>query len=177
MRALDLSTQFKTLGEPRMKRFLPLAALLLLALASMSFAQTAPAASPSPAASPKPTRAQIRNRIIATEKKLWEAFKNKDGQPFRANLSADHVTINETGVMGKNEIATGIANAPCEVKSYALSDFKITFFNAGTALLTYKAVVDGTCAGTAIPKVWSSSLYVNRGGRWLAASHQETTTK
>jgi hypothetical protein len=87
------------------------------------------------------------------------------------------VTINETGVRGKNEIATGIANAPCEVKSYALSDFKITFFNAGTALLTYKAVVDGTCAGTAIPKVWSSSLYVNRGGRWLAASHQETTIK
>ena len=162
-----------------MKRFLPLAALLLLALASMSFAQTAPTASPSPAASPKPamSRAQIRNRIIATEKKLWEAWKNKDGKPFKANLSADSVLVGDNGVMGKNDVVTGIPNMPCEIKSYTLSDFKVTFLNAGTAIMTYKGVVDGTCTGTALPNVWSSSVYVNRGGRWMAASHQETPVK
>lgn len=162
-----------------MKRFLPLSALLLLALASVSFAQTAPAASPSPAASPKPamSRAQIRNRIIATEKRLWEGWKNKDPKPFKANLSADSVIVGEMGVMGKADIVKEIANMPCEVKSYTLSDFKVTFLNGGTAILTCKGVVDGTCAGTALPNVWSSSVYVNRGGRWMAASHQETAIK
>ena len=157
-----------------MKRYLPLAALLLLALASISFAQTTPAASPSPSPKPAMSKAQIRGRIIATEKKLWEAWKNKDMKPFKANLSADSVMIGDRGVSGKNDIVKEMASMPCDVKSYDLSDFKVTFLSAGTALLTYKGAAEGTCAGTAIPTVWSSSVYVNRGGRWLVASHQET---
>ena len=160
-----------------MKRYLPLAALLLLAFASVSFAQPTPEASPSPAAKPAMSRAQIRGRIIATEKKLWEAWKNKDAKPFKANLAADSVMISETGVAGKADIVKEIASMPCEVKSFELSDFKATFLNSGTVLLTYKGVADGTCAGTALPAVWASSVYVNRGGRWLAASHQETPVK
>jgi Domain of unknown function (DUF4440) len=160
-----------------MKRFLPLAALLLLAFASVSFAQPTPEASPSPAAKPAMSRAQIRGRIIATEKKLWEAWKNKDAKPFKANLAADSVMISETGVAGKADIVKEIASMPCEVKSFELSDFKTTFLNSGTVLLTYKGVADGACAGTALPSVWASSVYVNRGGRWLAASHQETPVK
>jgi Domain of unknown function (DUF4440) len=162
-----------------MKRYIPLAALLLLAFASISFAQPTPTASPSPSASPKPamSKAQIRSRIIATEKKLWEAWKNKDPKPFKANLSADSVMIGESGVSGKDDAIKELANAPCVVKSYELSDLKVTFLNSGAALLTYKGVAAGTCAGTAIPTVWSSSVYVNRGGRWLAVAHQETPAK
>ncbi len=162
-----------------MNRFLPPAALLLLVLASVSFAQTAPAASPSPASSPKPgmSRAQIRNRIIATDKRLWEAWKNKDGKPFKTNLTADAVIVGEMGVMGKNDAVTGIPNMPCEIKSYTLSDFKVTFPSGGTAIVTYKGMVDGSCQGTALPNVWASSVYVNRGGKWMVASHQETAMK
>ena len=156
-----------------MKKYLPLAAVLLLALASISFAQT-PEPSPSPKPKPAMSKTQIRGRLIATEKKLWEAWKNKDPKPFKANLSADAVMIGNDGVAGKNDIVKEIGSMPCEVKSYELSDFKITFLNAATALLTYKGVAVGTCAGTAIPTVWASSVYVNRGGRWLNASHQET---
>ena len=161
-----------------MKRYLPLAALVLLALASISFAQT-PAASPSPAPATKPamSKAQIRGRLIATEKKLWEAWKNKDAKPFKATLSADSVMIGDSGVSGKNEAIKDLTSAPCEVKSYELSDFKVTFPSAGTALLTYKGAAEGTCGGAPIPKTWASSLYVNRGGRWLAAAHQETPAK
>ena len=161
-----------------MKRYLPLAALLLLALASISFAQT-PAASPSPSPAAKPamSKAQIRGRLIASEKKLWEAWKNKDAKPFKATLSADSVMIGDSGVSGKNEAIKDLTTAPCEVKSYELSDFKVTFPSAGTALLTYKGAVEGTCGGAPIPTTWASSLYVNRGGRWLAAAHQETPAK
>src|SRR6267154_6450624 len=107
-------------GEPRMKRYLPLAALLLLAFASVSFAQPTPTESPSPAPKPAMSKAQIRGRIIATEKKLWEAWKNKDAKPFKANLSADSVMIGDRGVSGKNDAIQGLTTAPCEVKSYEL---------------------------------------------------------
>src|SRR6266481_1873606 len=112
-----------------MKRYLPLSALLLLALSSISIAQTTPAASPSPSPKPAMTKAQIRGRIIATEKKLWEAWKNKDAKPFKANLAADSVMIGERGVAGKADIVKEMASMPCEVKSFELSDFKTTFLN------------------------------------------------
>src|SRR2546421_12985160 len=105
-----------------MKRYLLLAALLLLAFASVSFAQPAPAASPSPSPKPAMSKAQIRGRIIATEKNLWEACKNKDAKPFKANLSADSIMIGDSGVSGKDDAIKELANMPCEVKSYELSD-------------------------------------------------------
>jgi hypothetical protein len=123
------------------------------------------------------SKARIRARLIATEKKMWEAWKNKDVKTFKANLSADSVMIGESGVSGKDDAIKELTNAPCVVKSYELSDFKVTFLNPGAAILTYKGKAEGTCAGTAIPTVWSSSVYVNRRGRWLAVAHQETPAK
>src|SRR5947209_2049295 len=162
-----------------MKRYLPLAAMLLLAFASLSFAQPAPQASPSPAPKPKPamTKAQILKKLSANETKLWDAWKNKDAKPFQMWLSADSVMISEGGIEGKGDVTKEMAAMPCEVKSYSLSDWKLTMINPGAALLTYKGSAVGTCAGTAIPTVWASSIWVNRGGKWLAFSHQETPVK
>ena len=160
-----------------MKKYLPLATLLLLALASISFAQTTPAASPSPSPKPAMTKAQILKKLSASETKLWEAWKNKDAKPFKASLSSDFVMIADSGVTGKNDTIKEVTTGPCEVKSVKLSDWKLAMLNSGTALLTYKGTADGTCAGTTLPPVWASSIWVNRGGKWSAASHQETPVK
>ena len=159
---------------------LPLVIVLTLVFASFAHAQTpaTPAASPSPAPKPAMTRAQSQRAIIATEKKLWEAWKNKDMKPFRANLTADAVMIGDGGVVDKKTSLTAMEGMACEVTSYELSDIKVTFFNNSTALMTYKSAQDATCGGEKVPaSVYSSSLYVMRGGRWYAASHQETTAK
>ena len=160
---------------------LPLVIVLTLVFASFVHAQTGTAtASPSPAPSPKPamSRVQSQRMIIATERKLWEAWKNKDIKPFRANISADAVMIGDTGVADKKTSLSAMEGMACEVKSYELSDIKVTFLNNSTAIMTYKSAQDATCAGQPVPaSVWSSSVYVMRGGRWYAASHQETTAK
>lgn len=171
-----------------MKRYLPLAALLLLALASISFAQTTPAASPSPSPTLAMTKAQIQKKLLAlknqalkklsaSETKLWEAWKNKDAKPFKASLSADSLIIGENGVQGKDDAIKDITSASCEIKSYQLSDWKLTMLSVSAALLTYKGTVDGTCGGTAIPTTWASSVWVKSGGKWQVASHQETPAK
>jgi hypothetical protein len=160
-----------------MKKHLPLTGALLLAFASVCFGQTT-AAEATPAPSPKPktgmSKAQIQRHVIASEKKLWEAWKNKDAKPFKATLAADSVMIGGGGVEGKADSIKEITDMPCEVKSYELSDFKLTTINSGAVLLTYKGVVDGTCAGQAVPTVWASTVWISRGGRWQAFSHQET---
>jgi hypothetical protein len=162
-----------------MKRHLPLAAVLVLALASLSFAQEA---TPSPSPKPKPrtppvTQAQLLKQLSEMENALWNAWKNKDAKPFETHLSTDSVMVGEQGVSGKATIAKDITSMPCEVRSFTLSDWKLTKYGANHALITYKGVADGTCMGTAIPTTWASTLWVKRKGTWQAAFHQETPMK
>lgn len=160
-----------------MKRQLPLVTFLILCFGSVVVGQEA---TPSPSPPPKPvmTRAQSQKIIIATEKKLWEAWKTKNYKLFNTYLAADSVMIGDAGVANKTESIKELETLACEVKSYELSDIKVTFLNNDAALMTYKSVQDGTCGGTAVPPaVWASSAYVKRGGKWFAASHQETRAK
>ena len=120
-----------------MKKYLPLAFTLLLALASVSLAQTA-APSPSPSPKPKPamSKAQIQRSLIASEKKLWEAWKNKDPKPFKATLAADSVMVGESGVADKATAIKSITSMDCVVYSYALSDFKLAMASPTVALIS-----------------------------------------
>jgi hypothetical protein len=159
-----------------MKRLLPLAALLVMAFASLTFAQPQATASPSPAPKPKPrmSKAQLLKRLSASETKLWEAWKNKDSKPFQATLSADSVMIGGGGTQSKADAIKGITSDECQVTSYTLSDWKLTMIDSDAALLTYKGAATGTCGGQPIPTAWASTVWVKRGKGWQAFSHQET---
>ena len=165
---------------------LPLVIVLTFVFASFVHAQNQTVhpqsnpAAPAPSPSPKPamTRAQSQRMIIATERKLWEAWKNKDMKVFKANLTADAIMVGNSGVADKKTALTAMEGEACEVTTYELSDIKVAFLNSSTAILTYKSTQDATCGGEKVPPtVWSSSLYLMRGGRWYAASHQETPAK
>jgi len=163
-----------------MKKHLPFAALLVFAFAGLCWAQPQPAASPSPSPKPKPrmTKAQILKKLSANENALWTAWKNKDAKPFQMWLSADSVNVGDQGVGTKKEVTEMMASMPCEVKSFTLSDWKLTMLNPSTAVITYKGTQDGSCGGTALPAaVWASSIWVQRGSKWQAAFHQETPAK
>ena len=161
-----------------MKRF-SLVLFLTLALAPLAHAQE-PTASPSASPAPKPamSKAQSQRIIIATERKLWDAWKAQDVKPFRANLSTDSLLIGDTGVADRETVLKMIGGGGCEVKSVSLSDIKVTFVASNTAVITYKAAQEGTCGGEALPaNVWASSVYVKRGNKWWAVSHQESAAK
>ncbi len=159
-----------------MKRYLPLSALLVIVFASVCFAQPQAAASPSPAPKPKPrmSKALLLKQLSANETKLWEAWKNKDAKPFRTYLSADSLMVGGSGTAGKADAIKEITSASCDVKSYKLSDWKLTMIDADAVLLTYKGVTEGTCGGQPLPAAWASSIWAKRGGRWQSFSHQET---
>ena len=160
-----------------MLKKLPLAASLLMMFAFVVFGQEA-TPSPSPAPKPAMTRAQSQRLIIATERKLWEAWKNNDLKVFNANLSKDSIMVGDAGVQTKDAAIKEMSGMQCKVNSYELSDIKVTFLNNDAALMTYKAAQDATCGGQAVPPaVWATSAYVKRGGKWWAASHQETPAK
>ena len=161
-----------------MKRHLPLAAVLVLALASLSFAQEpTPSPTPKKPSAPRVTQAQLLKELSEMETALWNAWKAKDPKPFETHLSADSVLVGEGGVSAKKNIPSEITNAPCEVKSFTLSDWKLTKYGTNYALITYKGVAEGTCGGQPIPTTWASSLWVKRKDTWQAAFHQETSAR
>jgi Domain of unknown function (DUF4440) len=161
-----------------MKKYLPLVLTLLFTLASAAFAQEA---KPSPEATPQPkpamSKAQLQRTLVRQEKALWEAWKNKDTKPFKAWVAAESIGIGEMGVQGKAQLLKDIAAGGCDVKSFELSEFKLTMLDSDAGVLTYKGAADGACAGNPIPVVWVSTTWVRRGGRWLAMTHQETPTR
>ncbi len=123
------------------------------------------------------SKAQLTKKLSANETALWTAWKNKDVKPFQMWLTADGVSVGEHGIGTKAELVKMLPSMPCEVKSISLSDWKLSMVDADAAVLTYKGSADGTCDGQPIPTVWSSSLWVNRKGKWVVFAHQETDLK
>ena len=93
-----------------MKRYLPFAVLLVLACASMSFAQE-PTPTPSPKPKPRMSKAQTLKKLSANETKLWDAWKNKDAKPFQMWLAADGIMVGEQGVGTKGDVTKMMASS------------------------------------------------------------------
>src|SRR3954464_7950858 len=109
-------------------------ALLLLFSATMLAQQAAPSD-------------KLKQTLIQTEKKSWEAWQKRDGKFYEHFLSDDHVEVGGSGLSTKKEVAQFVGSPACVVKSYTLRDFKLTQFNPETALLTYHAEQDTACHG------------------------------
>jgi hypothetical protein len=130
----------------------------------------------------KPTKgmgnnAAVKSALVALEKQAWEAWKKKDANFFRTYLADDAIGNGREGVENRTHIIDFIANNKCEIRSYMLDDssFNVTMIDADAAILTYKATQDYTCDGKPGPTpIWSSAVYVKRGGKWLNVFYQES---
>ena len=117
----------------------------------------------------------VKETLINLEKQSWEAWKKRDGKFFQAFLSDDHIEMGSSGSANKAAVVAFVASPICQVRSYAVDNFKVTMFDSNTALVTYHAEQDTACNGKAVPSpVWVSSLYLRRGDRWLNALYQQT---
>ena len=155
-----------------MKRLL-FAAAMLIAVLTPASAQTAQATPSQPAAAQG--AGDVKHTLIDLEKGAWEAWKKKDSAYFETFLTDDTVQVSPAGVTRKAQIVKGIGASTCDVKGYAMDGFDVVMLDADAAILTFSATQDATCGGMAEPSpVWASSVFVRRGGKWLAAFHQET---
>jgi len=117
----------------------------------------------------------VSEALVALEKRSWEAWKNRDGKFFQDFLSDDHVEVGFGGPADKAAVVAVVGSPICVVASYAIDKFKVTQFDANTALLVYRAEQDTKCGAMTVPSpVWVSSLYVRRDGRWVNALYQQT---
>jgi hypothetical protein len=78
-------------------------------------------------------------------------------------------------VSGKAQVVAFVASPACVVESYSLGAFRFQRVAEDAAVLTYRAEQKTACGGAAVPSpAWATSMYVNRGGRWLNVLYQQT---
>ena len=151
-----------------------IAGLILLMLATLGFAQGAENknAANTNSAKPKMSKKAVERALIAKEKAVWEEVKKKDVKSFKKNFSADFTGVYEDG---NHTVDTDVQQIPdVNMKSYTLSDIKVALPTGDTAVITYKVNSQSDYKGQDISgDYYCSSVWVNRGGKWLAVLHTE----
>lgn len=118
----------------------------------------------------KPADAGAGNDPLAKEKQTWDALKRKDWEAFAANLAEDQLEVEPSGVYDK--AATLAAVKQFDFTKATASDFKATKLDDDATLVTYK--VRAPDPGGKMRDEHASTIWVNRGGTWLAVFHQGT---
>jgi hypothetical protein len=156
------------------RRHLAIAALILLTMATVGFAQGADNknAANTNSAKPKMSKKALERALIAKERSTWEAVKKNDVKGFKRNFSPDFAGVYEDGVHTVDVEAEQIADV--KMKAYTLSDIKVALPTGDTAVITYKVNSQGDYKGQDFSGDYHcSSVWVNRGGKWVAVLHTE----
>jgi hypothetical protein len=133
-------------------------------------ASAASASNANAASATKPAETGAANDPLAKEKQTWDALKRKDWEAFAANLAEDQLEVEPSGVYDK--AATLAAVKQFDFSKASTSDFKATKLDDDATLVTYMVRAPGPDGKMRDER--ASTIWVNRGGAWLAVFHQGT---
>jgi ketosteroid isomerase-like protein len=106
---------------------------------------------------------------------LNEAFAKGDAAAIRRLVADEHVAITPYygGPIPKAEQLKGLG--ALKVPDYKAGEIKVTLLTKDAALVTFAMTQTGTYKGKPVaPRNYVSAVWVNRDGKWLEASYQET---
>lgn len=110
----------------------------------------------------------------AKEKELWDTIAKQNLDAFAASIADDQIYVSNDGVHDKASTIKGVTGfIPSDV---VFSDWKFVPIDKDATLATYMVKIKGTMNGTAFREssAYASSLWVNRGGKWVALFHQDS---
>ena len=122
--------------------------------------------------------AQAEKTIIANERAVNEAFAKGNAAGFKALVAADGWAVDT--VMGRapvSDLIKDFAAITKELKlsAWDLSDSKVVWADATTAIHSYKWTGTGTDHGQPVlSPVWASTVWSRKDGKWTAIFHQES---
>ena len=151
-------------------------ALVGLCIAAVADAGQATAAKPAvtPSHAAKAASSAVSDALMAKEKVLIAAVLGQDKAAFQKILTADAWMVDEAGYVSAADFLGAFDKLKGETATP--SDMKVIMLNPSTALVTYKLDQKGSFDGHPWPPVvYATTTWVNHGGAWHAAFHQEST--
>lgn len=155
-------------------------ALLFVATGCMANPQgttgTVAAASPAvPENRSSETAAQqsVRSIVLENERKIWEGFKARDANAVSALLGDDVQVVTVNGRFNKSGFLRIVPRLP-EMPSYTITNASVISPNKDVAILTYDCKYVTKEPRLANHSAFQTTVWVNRGGNWVAVFNQET---
>jgi hypothetical protein len=136
----------------RMKNYTTYTVTIFLATIAVSFA------------------APDNDTMLAKENAAWQAFKDKKADDFKKVVADDLVAVYAEGI---SDMAKEMSDMQkWDMKSFAISDYKITSYGTDTVISTYTVTVSGTFDGKDASGTYNaSSVWMQRNGEWQAIYH------
>ena len=104
------------------------------------------------------------------EKAAWQAFKDKKPDDFKKVVSAKLVAVYTEGMSDMQKELADMQK--WDMKSFAISDYKVTSDGPDTIVSTYKVAVDGTYDGKDQSGTYNAaSVWKKQKGEWQAIFH------
>jgi hypothetical protein len=134
-----------------MKRMIPSTMIALLATVAISAAAT-------------------NDAMQEKEKAAWQAFKDKKPDDFKKLVSANVMAVYAEGISDMQKELADMQK--WDMKSFAISDYKVTSYGSDTAVTTYKVAVEGTYDGQDQSGTYNAaSVWKKQKGEWQAIFH------
>jgi hypothetical protein len=150
MQQADFSTQLQR--KDIMKKYISYTMIALLATVAVS------------------TAATNEDAMMEKEKAAWQAFKDKKPDDFKKVVSAKLVAVYTEGMSDMQKELADMQK--WDMKSFAISDYKVTSDGPDTIVSTYKVAVEGTYDGKDQSGTYNAaSVWKKQNGQWQAIFH------
>ena len=135
--------------------------------------QPAAAASPQNLASSNPAQESIKSVVLENERKIWEGFKARNANAVGALLADDIQVVTVDGRFNKAAFLRIVPQLPI-ITSYTISNATVISPSKDVAILTYDSEFVTREARLTKHSGMQTTVWVNRGGNWVAVFNQET---
>ena len=138
-----------------------------------------PATTPVDKAAELASLAAAPEDIAATEKKLWETWKNRDEKAFREMVTDNIVGNGRSGrLAGADAYMKSSFDPTCKVESFTVGPMKAMEISKDLTMIIYRASQKGACGTDKLPEnVMSVSIYRRENGKPKAAYYMENPVR
>jgi hypothetical protein len=121
-------------------------------------------------------RATDDSLLVANERAIWEALKNRDTTAFGLLMGEGVVDVDVSGSRRTSLATMARYVLGCQTATYSLGDLRVVHEGV-TAIVTSKVAVDQICWGQKAPSpVFVMTVYLRRADVWVPIAHSETPT-
>jgi hypothetical protein len=118
--------------------------------------------------------AAAEKMIIANENAINAAFEKNDPAALQKNCLPEAFAVDASGAMAVAEMVKLLPEMKV-APGWKIDSSRFLWIDENTAVHAFRWTGKATAMGQPVPSpAWSSTVWVQRGGQWRAAFHQET---
>ncbi len=120
-----------------------------------------------------PNKAAVEKAIVANETAVNAALAKGDIAGFKKYVASDGWSLDQTGVMAVADFEKQFDQVKVE-PGWKLDGSKLIWVDDTTVIHAYHWTGKGSFAGQPFGDSFASTVWISRGGSWVALFHHET---